>query len=232
MSTPNIHPQEIENFESLAQDWWIREGTFKTLHDINPLRLGFITQQVDLLDKTILDIGCGGGILTESLANHSAQVTGIDASKMAISAAQEHAAEHNKSIVYIETTVEEIAKKQPQQFDVVVCMELLEHVPDPLSVVQSCADLLKPHGHVFFSTLNRNLKSYLFAILGAEYVLKLLPRGLHHYDQFIRPAELASWMRQADLDLIKMSGISYNPFKQQYHLTDNVGVNYLVYGRK
>jgi len=232
MSTPNIHPQEIENFESLAQDWWIREGTFKTLHDINPLRLGFITQQVDLLDKTILDVGCGGGILTESLANHSAQVTGIDASKMAISAAQEHVAEHNKSIVYIETTVEEMAKKQPQQFDVVVCMELLEHVPDPLSVVQSCADLLKPRGHVFFSTLNRNLKSYLFAILGAEYVLKLLPRGLHHYDQFIRPAELASWMRQADLDLIKMSGISYNPFKQQYHLTDNVGVNYLVYGRK
>jgi 2-polyprenyl-6-hydroxyphenyl methylase/3-demethylubiquinone-9 3-methyltransferase len=232
MHSPNIHPQEIETFEALASDWWIKDGSFKSLHDINPLRLSFITQQVDLSGKSVLDIGCGGGILSESLAHHDAKVTGIDVCASAIQIAKAHADTHHQNITYIEITAEHMAENQPAQFDIITCMELLEHVPDPTSIIQACSTLLKPGGQIFLSTLDRNLKSYLFAILGAEYLLKLLPAGLHHYDQFIRPAELAAWMRAADLDILKTAGIQYHPFSKQYRLTSNVDVNYLVYGQK
>ena len=232
MHASNVHPQEIEAFEALASDWWVKDGSFKTLHDINPLRLSFITQYVDLSGKSLLDIGCGGGILSESLANHDAKVTGIDVCASAIQIAKAHADMHHKNITYSEITAENMAENQPAQFDVITCMELLEHVPDPASIIQACSILLKPGGHIFLSTLDRNLKSYLFAILAAEYVLKLLPAGLHHYDQFIRPAELAAWMRAVDLDILNMAGIQYQPFSKQYRLTSNTHVNYLVYGRK
>lgn len=232
MTSPNINPQEIQTFESNAQDWWALDGAFKSLHAINPLRLAFITQQIDLEKQRVIDVGCGGGILAESMADCGADVTGIDMSDAAIEIATQHAVEKNKTIRYTKTTAEEMAQQYAAQFDVVTCMELLEHVPDPASVIKACAQLAKPNGHVFFSTLNRNLKSYLFAIVGAEYILKLLPRGLHHYDQFIRPSELAAWARDADLDILKMIGIGYNPLTKQYSLTQNTDVNYLVCGRK
>lgn len=232
MKHQNVNPQEIQTFESAAQDWWALDGAFKSLHAINPLRLGFITQQVDLQNQQVIDVGCGGGILAESMANCGAKVTGIDMSTSAIEIATQHAAEKNQAIHYVKTTAEKMAKQHPMQFDVVTCMELLEHVPDPISIIKACAQLVKPEGHVFFSTLNRNFKSYLFAILGAEYILKLLPRGLHHYDQFIRPSELANWARDANLEVLKMMGIGYNPLTKQYSLVQNTDVNYLVYGRR
>lgn len=232
MTKPNINPQEIETFENAAQDWWAPNGAFKSLHAINPLRLSFITQQVDLQNQQVIDVGCGGGILAESMAACGADVTGIDMSMAAIEIATQHAAEKNKKLQYVKTTAEEMAELHPAKFDVVTCMELLEHVPDPSSIIKACAQLVKPQGHVFFSTLNRNVKSYLFAILGAEYILKLLPRGLHHYDQFIRPSELAAWARDSNIEVLKMMGIGYNPLTKQYSLTQNTDVNYLVYGRK
>lgn len=232
MPTHNVNPQEIQNFETNSQDWWTPQGVFKSLHDINPLRLAFITQQVDLQNLQVIDVGCGGGILAESMAHCGAVVTGIDMSASSIAIAQAHAAEKYPSIRYIQTTAEIIAEQHPQQFDVVTCMELLEHVPDPASVIKACVQLVKPDGHVFFSTLNRNLKSYLFAIIGAEYILKLLPRGLHHYEKFIRPSELAAWARSADLEVLKMMGIGYNPLTKAYSLTHNTDVNYLVYTKK
>jgi 2-polyprenyl-6-hydroxyphenyl methylase/3-demethylubiquinone-9 3-methyltransferase len=228
----NVNPQEIEQFDAASQDWWAPEGAFKSLHQINPLRLSFITQQVDLQNQRVIDVGCGGGILTESMALCGAKATGIDMSGLAIEVAQQHADEKKISVAYQKTTVEEMAEKHAAEFDVVTCMELLEHVPDPVSVIQACATLVKPQGHLFFSTLNRNAKSYLFAILAAEYVLKLLPRGLHHYDQFIKPSELAAWARSAGLDVSQMSGIGYNPLTKVYRLTQNTAVNYLMYCKK
>ncbi len=228
----NVNPQEIEQFDAVSEDWWAPEGAFKSLHQINPLRLSFITQQIDLQNQRVIDVGCGGGILTESMALCGALATGIDMSERAIEIAQQHAGEKKIAVTYQKTTVEEMAEEHAAAFDVVTCMELLEHVPDPSSVIQACAKLVKKEGYVFFSTLNRNAKSYLFAILGAEYVLKLLPRGLHHYDQFIKPSELATWARGVDLDVYQMAGIGYNPLKKVYRLTQNTDVNYLMCCKK
>lgn len=252
----NVNPQEIENFDAASEDWWAPEGAFKTLHQINPLRLSFITQQIDLQNQRVIDVGCGGGILSESMALCGADVTGIDMSGAAIEVATQHANEENppdaqKSphplllkgelketfskggmLNYQQITAEEMAEEHAAQFDVVTCMELLEHVPDPVSVIRACAQLVKPKGHLFFSTLNRNPKSYLFAILGAEYILKLVPRGLHHYDQFIKPSELAAWGRSNGLEVCKTAGIGYNPLSKVYSLTQNTDVNYLMYFRR
>ena len=183
----NVNLQEIKNFESASADWWKVNGPFKTLHDINPLRLTFITQAVVLENQNIIDVGCGGGILAESLAKLGAKVTGIDAGEEVIRAANNHAASENLEINYLNKTAETFVQENSEKFDVLTCMELLEHVPDPASLVQACADLVKPGGHLFFSTIHRNLKSYAFAILGAEYLLKLLPKGIHTYEKFIRP---------------------------------------------
>jgi len=228
----NIDTQEIKNFDAAATDWWNLHGAFKTLHDINPLRLNFITQAVDLNNKDVIDIGCGGGILTESLAKQGALAVGIDASEQAITMARQHAAQQQLTIDYQLTTAEEFAEQYAEKFAVVTCMELLEHVPDPISVVNACAKLAKPGGHVFFSTINRNLKAYLHAIIGAEYLLKMLPKGIHQYEKFIRPAELAAWSRSANLNLQSISGITYNLLTRQYKLSDQTDVNYMIHCQK
>lgn len=227
--TTNADPEELQTFDLASYDWWNPEGLFKTLHHINPVRLQFITDATHLNHKTVLDVGCGGGILTESLATQGAQVTGIDLSEKALIAAREHAIQKNIDIHYQQSTVEDFAQSHAQSFDIITCMELLEHVPDPASVVRACAQLLKPDGEIFFSTINRTLKAYAFAILGAEYLLKLLPKGLHTYDKFIRPSELAAWLRQSDLALLRVAGLSYNPITRACHLNRNTDVNYLMY---
>ncbi len=228
----NVDLQEIQKFEQVSADWWNPNGAFKPLHDINPVRLSFITQQVNLKNKKVLDVGCGGGILTESLAKQGANATGIDVSESALSAARQHAAQQGISVNYESIMVEDLAKTNAGEFDVVTCMELLEHVPDPTSVVTACAQLVKPHGHVFFSTINRNPKSFLFAIIAAEYLLKLIPKGTHHYEKLIRPAELAAWARAADLEIAQIMGMTYNPLMREYKLTSRTDVNYLMYCKK
>lgn len=228
MISSNINPQELQTFEAMAEDWWSPDGPFKTLHDINPLRLAFITQQVDLQQKKVIDVGCGGGILTESMVGCGAIVTGIDMSAATLSVARQHAVDAGITVQYLENTVEDMAERYPHQFDVVTCMELLEHVPDPASVVRACTALVAPGGQVFFSTLNRNLKAYFQAILAAEYVFKLLPRGLHHYEQFIRPSELARWARGAGLAVRQITGLTYHPLTKRYQLSQNTDVNYLM----
>lgn len=227
----NIDLNEINKFSELAAAWWDPAGQCKPLHDINPLRLSFITQHCSLTGKKILDIGCGGGILTESLAQYSAQVTGIDMSEAALNAARQHAAANQLGIDYQLTTAEAHATAHPQQYDVVTCMELLEHVPDPVSVIQACRQLVKPGGPVFLSTLNRTPKAFLWAIVGAEYLLKMLPAGTHEYAKFIKPAELAAWLRQHQLTLTALQGLSYNPLTKCYALSEDVSVNYLVYAQ-
>ncbi len=229
--TPSINadPKELHTFDDASYDWWNPQGIFKTLHDINPLRLQFITDKTNLANKKVLDVGCGGGILTESIARCDADTTGIDMSEMALITAKNHASQENLNINYQLTTVEEFANCHAATFDIITCMELLEHVPDPVSVVRSCAQLLKPGGEIFFSTINRHPKAYLFAILGAEYLLKMLPKGIHSYDKFIRPSELASWLRLAGLDLLAIKGLSYSPLTQSYHLSHKTDVNYLVH---
>ncbi|MFT3742375.1 MAG: bifunctional 2-polyprenyl-6-hydroxyphenol methylase/3-demethylubiquinol 3-O-methyltransferase UbiG [Gammaproteobacteria bacterium] len=228
----NTDSQELQHFSHFANDWWNPTGPFKTLHDINPLRLSFIMDHCQIGGKQVLDIGTGGGILAESLAKMGAHVTAIDASESAILAAQHHANTQQLSIDYHVSTAEAFAEQHPEQFDVITCLELLEHVPDPTSVIQACSALVKPGGHVFFSTLNRNIKSYLMAIVGAEYLLKLLPKGTHHYEKFIRPAELAAWLRLHQLQLQQLRGLQYQPFSKSYRLSHQVDVNYLVYARK
>lgn len=228
MTSLNINPQEIHTFDAAAQDWWNPQGAFKTLHDINPLRLAFIAKHVDLQQKKVVDVGCGGGILTESMAMCGADVMGIDMSPATLVLAQQHAESQDLVIQYSQTTVEELAEQYPQQFDVVTCMEMLEHVPDPGSVIAACARLTAPNGYVFFSTVNRNFKSYAFAVLGAEYIFKLLPRGLHHYDKFIRPAELANWARIAKLQVCDIAGMDYNPLTKHCRLSQDPSVNYLM----
>ena len=232
MSAINADPAELQKFSELAHRWWDPASEFKPLHDINPLRLGWINGKADLLGKTVLDVGCGGGILTESMAAAGAKVTGIDLSEKALSVARLHLFESGHSVDYRLISAEDLAAEMPAHFDVVTCMEMLEHVPDPASTIAACAHLVKPGGHVFFSTLNRNLKAYVQAIIGAEYVLKMLPRGTHEYAKFIKPSELSRHCRNAGLDTHELIGLSYNPLSRVYSLGQNSDVNYLLHTRR
>lgn len=228
----NVDAAELNKFSELAHKWWDKSSEFKPLHDINPLRLNYIDQATSLSGKTVLDVGCGGGILSESMVQKGAAVTGIDLGEKALKVAQLHSLESGVAVDYQLIAVEALAEKQPASFDVVTCLEMLEHVPSPASVVAACAKLVKPNGHVFFSTINRNPKSYLFAVIGAEYVLNMLPRGTHDYKKFIKPSELASWMRPVGLSLQRQIGMSYNPITQNYWLGDDVSVNYMMHTTK
>lgn len=228
----NYDPQELAKFAALAAHWWDETGELKTLHQVNPLRLKYITEKVALSDKTVIDIGCGGGILAESMAKQGAQVTGIDMNKSVIEVAKLHQYESGTNVEYLHLSAESIANERPGYYDVVTCLEMLEHVPHPASIVQACATLVKPGGYLFFSTLNRHPKSYLFAILGAEYLLQLLPKNTHDYAKFIRPSELNAWARAANLSAQEIKGISYNPFTKQFKLTTDISVNYLFYAKK
>ena len=229
----NADPQELAKFGELAHRWWDPESEFKPLHQINPLRLDWIDRLCPLAGKTALDVGCGGGILTDSMARRGANVLGIDLSTKPLKVAMLHAMEAGtENIEYREVAVEALAAERPESFDVVTCMEMLEHVPDPASVVRACAELVKPGGWVFFSTLNRNLKSFMLAIVGAEYVLKMLPAGTHEYARFIKPSELAQFSRDAGLALHSSKGLSYNPITQRYSLNADTDVNYLIACRK
>lgn len=225
----NVDPAEIQKFDALASRWWDKSGEFKPLHDINPIRLNFINTNSPLSGKKALDVGCGGGILTESLAHAGASTTGIDMGKSPLSIARLHAMEEGLEIQYQQITVEAHAAEQPASYDVVTCMEMLEHVPDPSSIVNACTQLVKPGGSVYFSTINRNAKSYLLAVLGAEYVMKMLPRGTHDYSKFIRPSELDIWARQAGLELKGIEGVSYNPLTGMFRKSNDVDVNYMVH---
>jgi len=228
----NVDAAELKKFSDLAHRWWDKSSEFKPLHDINPLRLTFIHQQSSLVGKRVIDIGCGGGILSESMAQLGASVTGIDLGEKALGVAKLHQLESGVKVDYILASAEQMANDVAQSFDVVTCMEMLEHVPEPSSVVKACAQLAKVGGDVFFSTLNRNLKSYLFAVIGAEYVLKLLPKGTHEYARFIKPSEVSSWARDSGLELQSIKGMTYNPFSDTYHLSDDVSVNYLIHFKK
>jgi len=225
----NVDPAELAKFDSMASRWWDTEGDFKPLHDINPLRLDWIRQHVKLAGCRAVDIGCGGGILAESMAAANARVTGIDMADGALSVARLHLHESGSDIDYRQSTAEDLAAAEAGEYDVVTCLEMLEHVPDPSQVINSCAELVKPGGHVFLSTINRNPKSFLFAIVGAEYVLKLLPSGTHDYEKFIRPSELEAWARNAGLQLTSSIGMQYNPLTKAYSLGPNLDVNYLMY---
>ena len=225
----NVDHAEVSKFEQLASRWWDPNSEFKPLHEINPLRLGYIDTRAALDGKTVLDVGCGGGILAESMAAHGAKVTGIDMGEAPLEVARLHLLESGQEVDYRRIPVEELADEMPGRFDVVTCMEMLEHVPDPASVIAACATLVKPGGHVFFSTINRNPKSYLFAIVGAEYVLRMLPRGTHDFAKFIRPSELSRWTREAGLDTHDITGMTYNPLTGIYKLDPrDVDVNYMV----
>jgi 2-polyprenyl-6-hydroxyphenyl methylase/3-demethylubiquinone-9 3-methyltransferase len=230
--TLNFDPLEIAKFEELASRWWDPDSEFKPLHEINPLRLEYIDRRSSLKGKTVVDIGCGGGILAESMALKGANVLGIDMGKAPLSVAQLHKLESGAELDYQQITAEELAEREPGKYDVVTCMEMLEHVPDPSSVIAACSKLVKPDGHVFFSTINRNPKSYLFAIVGAEYIMQMLPKGTHDYSKFIRPSELESWARAADLHLRELTGMSYNLFSKKYSLGHDVDVNYLMHCQK
>ena len=232
MNAENIDQAELDKFGALASRWWDPESEFKPLHAINPLRLGFILEKTALKGKKIVDVGCGGGILSESLAQQGADVTGIDMSEAPLNVAKLHLYESELEVNYSQVTPEQLAEEQAGQYDVVTCMEMLEHVPDPASVVDACQRLVKPGGWVFFSTINRNPKSYLFAIVGAEYILNLLPKGTHDYARFIRPSELSRWLRQSELELDSIMGMGYNPLLAQYFLSQDTSVNYLMATQK
>lgn len=231
--TQNVDPNEINKFEQLASRWWDRNSEFKPLHDINPLRANWIDNLAPLAEKTVLDVGCGGGILCEALAQRGAIVTGIDMGDAPLAVANLHKLESGVTVEYQKSTAEEFAIDHGQSFDIVTCLEMLEHVPDPSSVVKACAEMVKPGGRVFFSTINRNPKSFLFAIIGAEYVLNLLPKGTHEYGKFIRPSEMATWIREAGLELDQMTGLLFNPITKKYSLNErDVDVNYMLCARK
>jgi len=229
MNTLNVDPAEIAKFEELSNRWWDTQGEFKPLHEINPLRLHYIDERVQLNGKRILDVGCGGGILSESMAKLGANVFAIDMGKAPLSVAKLHAMESEVDIEYQQITVEELAEQQPNSFDSVTCMEMLEHVPDPSSVIKACTKLVKPGGSVFFSTINRNPKAYLLAIVGAEYLLKMLPKGTHDYTKLIKPSELDEWARKSELKLKNITGLTYNPITRHYKLGKDVGVNYMTH---
>jgi 2-polyprenyl-6-hydroxyphenyl methylase/3-demethylubiquinone-9 3-methyltransferase len=232
-SQQNIDPQEIAKFEAMASRWWDTEGEFKPLHAMNSARVQYIMQRGGLLaGKKVLDVGCGGGILSESMAKENAQVSGIDMGEANLTVAKLHLYESNLSIDYQKITVEELAEQKPAEFDVITCLEMLEHVPDPASIITACSKLLKADGNLFFSTVNRNLKSYALAIIGAEYIMKLLPRGTHDFKKFIRPAELDGWIRQAGLKTLHISGMTYNPITSSCVLSDDIDVNYLLHVRQ
>lgn len=225
----NIDPAEVAKFDALASRWWDPSGEFKPLHAINPLRLDFIRQRAELEGRAVLDVGCGGGILAESMAQLGARVTGIDAADGPLTVARLHQAESGTNVSYQRTTAEALADEHEAGFDVVTCLEMLEHVPSPIAVIDACRRLVKPGGDVFFSTINRNPKAFLFAIVGAEYILRLLPTGTHEYSKFIRPSELAEWSRKSGLTLNDSTGMHYNPLSEEYSLGPNVDVNYLMH---
>lgn len=228
----NVDEAELNKFSELAHKWWDKSSEFKPLHEINPLRLNYINNAVSLKGKRVLDVGCGGGILSESMVEKGAKVTGIDLGEKAIKVAQLHSLESEVEVDYRLVSAEDLAAQAASTYDVVTCLEMLEHVPNPASIVQACAQLVKPGGHIFFSTINRNPKAYVLAVLGAEYILNMLPKGTHDYAKFIKPSELASWARQANLALEGQAGMSYNPLTKRYWLNDDVSVNYLVHTTK
>lgn len=232
MTAHNVDPGEIARFESLASRWWDPTSEFKPLHDINPLRLSYIRDRMALSGSHILDVGCGGGLLAEALASEGARVIGIDMGEAPLSVAKLHLLESGLDVDYRQTTAEALAQEEPEAFDAVTCLEMLEHVPDPASVVNACAQLVRPGGKVFFSTINRNPKSWLFAVVGAEYILRLLPKGTHDYRKFIRPSELENWARRSDLQIENITGMTYNPLTATYRLDHDVDVNYLACFRK
>lgn len=227
----NVDPVELEKFSQLAHRWWDPNSEFKPLHEINPLRLDYIDRAAGLSGKTILDVGCGGGILSEAMAARGARVTGIDMGEKPLKIAQLHLLESGLEVDYRKIAVENLATEQPQGYDIITCMEMLEHVPDPSSIVNACGRLLKPGGWCFLSTINRNPKSYLFAVVGAEYILRLLPRGTHDYSKFITPAELGRFCRNAGLSTDRVTGMTYNPFSRQYALAADTSVNYILSAR-
>ena len=232
-NTKNVDPNEIRKFEELASRWWDKDSEFKPLHDINPLRANWIDKLSPVAEKKVLDVGCGGGILAEALAQRGAMVTGIDMGDAPLGVAKLHQLESGLSIDYHKSTAEDFAKDHENAFDVVTCLEMLEHVPDPSSVVSACAKMVKPGGHLFFSTINRNPKAFLFAIIGAEYILRLLPRGTHEYAKFIRPSELVNWSREANLQVNQMTGLLFNPLTKKYRLSDtDMDVNYMISAQK
>jgi 2-polyprenyl-6-hydroxyphenyl methylase / 3-demethylubiquinone-9 3-methyltransferase len=233
MPIDNVDSHEIAKFERMAHRWWDPQGEFKPLHLMNPVRAHYIDLKASVAQKSLLDVGCGGGLLCEAMAQRGAQVTGLDLGEGPLQVAKMHAANQALSIDYIQISVETLAQQKPQSYDIVTCLEMLEHVPDPKSAVQACAQLIKPGGHVFFSTLNRNFKAYLMAVIGAEYLLKWLPKGTHEYQKFIRPSELANHCRDASLVVKDISGIIYNPLTQQFSInSQDVDVNYILHAQK
>lgn len=227
--TINVDPAEIQKFEDLAARWWDPESEFRPLHAINPLRTDFINLHSPVKGLKVLDVGCGGGLISEAMAGFGAQVTGIDMGEAPLNVARIHLLESGREVEYLKITAEQLAEQRAEQYDVVTCLEMLEHVPDPSLVVKACSDLVKPGGHVYFSTINRNPKSWLMAIVGAEYILNMLPKGTHEYDKLIKPSELDSWARAANLQTQKMIGLHYNPLTQSYKLAPGVDVNYMIH---